>query len=108
MEQEEVDQILKNRHKVFARCVKQWGEPMQLLMVLEETSELNSLVAKSIRGRNVSINKIAEEVADSLNLIEQLIYMYKFQDKVDEIRAEKLKRILNKAIDSEMLHEMRT
>lgn len=85
--------------ETFAAAVTAWGEPLQWLMVLEETAELAAKVAQMLRGRHVSDEAIAEEVADVLIMMGQATHMIGLKSGISGRRQvevayhEKLRRL---------------
>ena len=77
-------------------AVQQWGHRAQVMTALEEMGELTTILARSLRGtRQVDITDIREEIADVMNMVEQLRIMYG-PEAVDKLRQEKLQRTLDK------------
>ena len=62
-------------------------------------SELTKEICKYIRGNDNEI-EIAEEVADVMIMIEQIVYLFGIDDKVDKMIDYKLNRQLRR-MDSE-------
>lgn len=60
-----------NKQKVYEMAVKQWGKPMQIIMALEEMSELTKELTKNLRGKE-NIIQVCEEIADVEIMLEQL------------------------------------
>ncbi len=79
----------------YDECIKVWGEDFQILMCIEEMSELTKELAKTFRndtGKSPEqIEKICSEIADVLNMTEQMQHMFG-EKRVEEIRLEKMKR----------------
>ena len=85
------------REEYYEFFLKKWGADSQKKMAVEEMSELTKEICKSWRedlGDNT--REIREEIADTLNMVEQLRYLYGF-DEVEKIRDEKLKKCMDKA-----------
>lgn len=57
---------------IFTEAIELWGEEAQMLMAIEEMAELTDKLTKYMRGRNVKIESLAEEVADVRIMMEQL------------------------------------
>lgn len=76
----------------FFAAAETWGEVAQWLMVLEETSELSVLITQSMRGRDVQLNDLAEEIADCLIMLGQAACMVGLNE-VDIRFKEKLARL---------------
>ncbi len=75
------------------KIIELWGKDRQMLMLLEEMSELQKEVLKNInRGRD-NVFEIADEAADVFILMEQLVYIYGIRDLVEERKKFKLERL---------------
>lgn len=70
-----------------------WGKQTQLMMLLEEMSELQKEVLKNINRNKDNVAAIAEETADVLIMLDQLIDMYDIRDAVGQQVAFKLNRV---------------
>lgn len=70
-----------------------WGKQKQLMMLLEEMSELQKEVLKNINRNKDNVAAIAEETADVLIMLDQLIDMYDIRDTVGQQVAFKLNRV---------------
>lgn len=95
------------RKAIYKKAIEQWGEGLQCLMFSEESSELNILLAKHLRGKNPPRIKIAEEIADCLVILEQLEFMFDVEKEVNDIKVQKLDRVLKMAIDSESRQDVK-
>ena len=79
--------------KVLKRALNFWGEKAQMLMVVEEMSELTKEILKNInRGKN-NIDELAEETADVEIMLEQLKENYNIAEKVEAYKKDKIKLI---------------
>ncbi|MBE5757459.1 MAG: hypothetical protein E7345_00820 [Clostridiales bacterium] len=79
---------------------KNLGRESQERMCIEEMSELTKELCKRSRyagtdKENEVCDNIIEELADVLNCVEQLVYIYG-EDKVEEVRKAKFKRFFDK------------
>ena len=85
-----------DRNKAYRKFVKAWGEGAQLVMVLEETAELQKEVCKTIRGR-VNAIELIDEMADVRVMLEQLQFIYGITDEhLEGIMDQKVIRTLKK------------
>lgn len=77
--------------------MNKWGIDAQIMMCIEEMSELTKELCKLHRFSNDEgvINNIKEELADVQNCIEQLCVYYGEKD-IENIRDSKINRTLNK------------
>ena len=72
---------------VLKRALDTWGEEAQMLMVVEEMSELMKEVLKNINRKKNNLAEIIEETADVEIMLEQLKENYKIAEKVEaEVR----------------------
>ena len=81
------------KKKIFQRTIDQWGVQPQLIMFVEESSELNKEISKYLRGKD-NLKEISEEIVDCQIMLDQLIHIFNFDDKLlKEIRKQKIERI---------------
>ena len=88
--------------EAYNKFLKAWGEDAQIMMAIEEMSELTKELCKYLRYKGFKekdessvIENINEETADVLNCVEQLEIIFN-EKKIDEIRKEKIERTLKK------------
>lgn len=80
--------------------IDKYGMKAQRLMCIEEMSELTKELCKLERYTNTEkedkvINNIREEIADVLNMAEQLEFFYG-SEEIEKIRLEKVKRQIDR------------
>ena len=93
----------KEEYELF---LKEWGQESQERMAIEEMSELIKELCKKIRYEKVDFNEpvpkekidkvyknIQEEIADVLNMVEQL-EVYYGTEEIEDIRKEKIDRTM--------------
>lgn len=78
---------------VLKRALETWGEQPQMLMVVEEMSELMKEILKNINRKKDNIAEIIEETADVEIMLEQLKENYKITEKVEAYKKDKIKLI---------------
>ena len=78
--------------KIYEMAIQKWGEALQVCMAIEEMSELTKELIKFFRGKWTK-EKIAEEIADTEIMLEQLKVMFKNHSLVESKRKEKLQRL---------------
>lgn len=78
---------------VLKRALKTWGEEPQMLMVVEEMSELMKEVLKNINRKKDNIAEIIEETADVEIMLEQLKENYHIFEQVESYKKNKIKKI---------------
>jgi len=92
-----VDEKLdKNHIQLYKNMIDRFGLDTQLVVLLEELSELQLVITRYLRGRynkNDLINLCAEEIADVLIMIEQLLYALNFNNLVSDWKKLKIKRL---------------
>ena len=76
----------------YAEAVRTYGKQSQIVLAMEEMSELTKELSKNLRGRNNTI-ALAEEIADVEIMLEQLKTIYRNRALVDRVRAKKLIRL---------------
>lgn len=86
--------------EICEKAVIRFGKTAQLIMAMEEMSELIQALSKDIRGKG-SRDNISEEIADIEIMLAQLKIIYRNSNDVDDWRAKKLS-LLQKRIDKEI------
>ena len=81
----------------YAEAVRAYGKQSQLVMAMEEMSELTKELSKNLRGADNS-KALAEEIADVEIMLEQLKVIFRNRALVDRIRAGKLVRLSDRII----------
>lgn len=88
--------------KSYQKFLDAWGEDAQIMMAVEEMSELTKELCKYLRYKGWNENSvdavrpnIHEEVADVLNCVEQLELIFD-EKEISRIREEKIERTLKK------------
>lgn len=87
--------------KAYQSYVDEWGLDAQLLMAIEEMSELTKEICKYMRYNSFesdnkeklekTIAQLKSEIADVLNTTEQLQYCFGIEE-IEKIRKEKIER----------------
>lgn len=80
---------------ILRAAIAKYGKQSQMLMVLEEMSELQKEICKAFRG-NDNAEEIADEVADVEIMLDQLKIMFQIEREVWEHRRFKLARLLKR------------
>ena len=78
--------------KVLQRALDTYGYDLQIMMVLEEMSELQKELCKYLRGKYSPAN-IAEEIADVEIMLEQMKMLFLCSDEVRDVRRRKVERL---------------
>lgn len=76
---------------IYQKIIKKFGKEAQMIVAIEECSELQKAITKLLRGYD-NITALSEEIADVEIMIEQLKIMFKNKKQVDEFIKFKLQR----------------
>ena len=80
--------------EIYKKLREQNGDPAQLVVAIEELSELTKEITKCLRNKG-NIDHLAEEAADVEIMVEQVKLIFNVQDKVEVARQIKLQRLEN-------------
>lgn len=85
----------RSEEEVFREAIKQYGEAIQLVVLLEEMSELQKEICKSFRFERITRKRyIAEELADVEIMLEQAKMIYGIDnDEIEMWRLDKVVRL---------------
>ena len=92
-----MEDYYKDAYKAY---LDEWGLDAQLLMALEEMSELTKEICKYMRYNSFekdpekieeTLKQLKSEIADVLNMTEQLQYCFGIEE-IENIRKEKIER----------------
>lgn len=89
---------------VLKRALHTWGEQAQMMMVVEEMSELMKEILKNVNRGKDNLAEIIEETADVEIMLEQLKENYQIADKVEAYKSEKIKLIEHRLDDWDKTH----
>lgn len=89
---------------VLKRALHTWGEQTQMMMVVEEMSELMKEILKNVNRGKDNLAEIIEETADVEIMLEQLKENYQIADKVEVYKSEKIKLIERRLDDWDKNH----
>ena len=81
----------------YAEAVMAYGKQSQLVMAMEEMSELTKELSKNLRGAD-NAKALAEEIADVEIMLEQMMMLFCCADDVRDWRRRKVAR-LKKRLD---------
>ena len=81
-----------NEKEILTRAVVTFGQQPQIIVAIEEMSELTKELCKSQRGGQ-NRDHIAEEIADVEIMLEQLKMIYNINPAVESWRENKIKRL---------------
>lgn len=74
----------------YIEAIKTFGALPQMVVAIEECSELQKEITKIIRKKG-NLTNLAEEIADVEIMLEQLKLIFTIHDKVIEQKGEKIK-----------------
>lgn len=77
---------------VFRQALETYGPQAQTMMVLEEMSELSKELCKASRGLG-NVQHIAEEIADVLIMVQQMIMIFRCGELVETDIKNKIDRL---------------
>jgi protein tyrosine phosphatase len=78
------------REEVYEKLFDKYGD-MQVIVAIEELSELQKELCKLLRNKGKKEN-IIEEVADVTIMLEQIKFFFNIDDEVEKIVDEKIER----------------
>lgn len=73
---------------LVTRCINRWGKTAQLIIAIEEMSELTKEITKNIRGKE-NYNEILEELTDCYIMLENIRQIFNISDVEINIEADK-------------------
>lgn len=71
----------EERRAVYEKALQTWGARNQIMMAIEEMSELTKELCKHFRGRE-NMEEIADEIADVTIMLEQLRLIFGLNEEV--------------------------
>jgi len=87
-----VDKKTIDPKPIYQKAIKKFGTPIQIVVCIEELSELIKELTKDIRDKG-NIEHIAEEIADVTIMLEQMILIFDCDVEVQNYRLQKLERL---------------
>lgn len=84
---------LEIRQAVYAVAEAEYGRPMQCTVAVEELSEAQKEICKILRGKP-DLQHLAEEIADVLIMMEQMMLFFGLQWDVEKFRDQKIRRLV--------------
>lgn len=85
----------EERAKVYADALATFNAYTQLVVALEELSEVQKEICKTLRGEG-NIYHLAEEVADATIMLEQVRLIFGINEEVCEYMDAKVTRLQNR------------
>ena len=80
---------------IYTQAIAKWGAQAQTLMVMEEMAELQKELCKHARGRE-NTEHIAEEIADVLIMLEQMMVLHGCEKRAAVLKEYKLERLVGR------------
>ena len=90
------------RVKVYKEAAETFGKGNQLVVAIEELSEVQKELCKALRDE-ADIYHIAEEVADATIMLEQVRQIFSINDEVCKVMDAKIAR-LHRRVETEKAH----
>lgn len=81
-----------SRKAVYKRALIKWGEANQSVVAIEELSECQKEICKQLRGTG-NMEHMAEEIADSIIMLEQLQMIFGIGNLVAQYMDSKIERL---------------
>ena len=78
--------------EICREALEAFGAEAQMVMAIEEMSELTKELCKHRRGRD-NVEAIAEEIADVEIMLRQMVMLFDFAGQVETFRRYKLERL---------------
>lgn len=89
--------IAMNERQILGRAISFYGSEIQRVIAIEELSELQKELCKSLRS-GADRPHIAEEIADVQIMLEQMMMLYECHEDVSVWRHKKVNRLLERLI----------
>lgn len=89
----------EERKKVYENAIEKYGNWQQVIVAIEEMSELQKELCKCFREEKGNTEHIAEEIADTTIMLEQLRMIFDCNDLTREIMDKKIRRLAKRVED---------
>ena len=89
---------MKDNH-ICKEALETWGGTAQMLVAVEEMSELQKEILKNVNRKKDNRAQIIEETADVLIMLEQLQLYYGIKQEVENHMGAKLQMIAGRLTD---------
>lgn len=83
---------MDSRRKIYEEALVRYGSHNQLVVAIEEMSELQKEICKFFRHEGKGEDLI-EEVADVCIMLEQIIFIFGIEEDVKKVMQEKVQRL---------------
>lgn len=81
------------RARVYDEALKTYGMENQLIVAVEELSECQKEICKTLRDQPNAVDHLAEEVANAIIMLEQVRRIFNIDDDVDWFMDRKVERL---------------
>ena len=85
----------QERTLVYKEALRFYGKINQLVVALEELSEVQKEICKAMRGK-ADLEHLAEEIADATIMLEQVRQLYGLNNLVCQKMDDKVKRLVGR------------
>ena len=93
--------MIHDKKQILQKALKTWGTNAQILIAIEEMSELTKALLKNINRGKDNRDHILEELSDVLITLEQIQMIYGFtQEEINGAICKKMEKI-NKRLPTE-------
>lgn len=82
----------EERAQVYAQAIDTFGASVQMVVAIEELSEIQKEICKALRGQ-VNLSYLAEEIADATIMLEQIRMLFDINGEVCDMMDAKVKRL---------------
>lgn len=82
----------EERVKTYTNALISYGTERQMIVAIEELSECQKELCKELRDKG-DLEHLAEEIADVLITMEQMVLFFGIQDRVEEWMDSKVQRL---------------
>ena len=89
------------KEEIYLKLIQKFGVENQSVVAVEELSELQKEVCKMLRKIG-NVHNLAEEIADTLIVIEQLMLIHDCESEVVLLKQQKLQRVYERYLKNEM------
>lgn len=89
------------KEEIYLKLIQKFGVETQSVVAVEELSELQKEVCKMLRKIG-NVHNLAEEIADTLIVIEQLMLIHNCESEVVLLKQQKLQRVYERYLKNEM------
>jgi uncharacterized protein YabN with tetrapyrrole methylase and pyrophosphatase domain len=90
----------EERTKVYTDALETFGPTAQLVVALEEMSEVQKEICKTLRGGGSTLH-LAEEVADATIMLEQIRQIFDINEEVCKAMDHKVLRLRQRVEDAQ-------